>query len=418
MKGAPALAPAATALLALLVLGIPFEPWLPAGPGGVTWQRVVGAAFLGSALAAAGLPRPWPPGSAAFAGFGALAAVSGLWARDPRTSIGAAATLASLVALYAVAGAWLRRPEARRWAARAAALGAAALAAGIAVHYLRVAGLPEEAQPRRYALPPGDANDQARLVLLGLLVAVAGGGEGRWSRAGAVALAALAGPVLGVLGSRGALLAGGAAGVALVVAGDRRARRSAGVAALAAGLAAGAAGAAGLYTPAVGARASLAADPDLGEATSGRDAIWAIGLEMARRAPAGVGYGNFPIRYDELRDEMGMEGRTKPGRDAHSIYLQALAETGPLGLALLLGGLVAVLRALWRAEPGRARAAALALVAFAAVSAATTPQLPRKSFWLALAAASARVGRGEEGGQGRGASAPPGRPPVGLRRPA
>lgn len=415
MRAIPGLAPAATALLALLVLGVPFEPWLPAAAGGVTWQRVVGAAFVGCALGAAGLPRPWPPGSAAFAGFGVLAAVTGLWAREPRVSAGAAATLASLVTLYAVAGVWLRRPEARGWAGRAAAAGAAALAAGIAVHYLRVVGLPEEAQPRRYGLPPGDANEQARLVLLGLLVAVAGAGEARGSRAGAVAFAALAGPVLWVLGSRGALLAGAAAGVALA-AGDPCGRRTAGAAVVAAGLAAAAAGAAGLYTPAVEARATLAAAPDLGEATSGRDAIWTIGLEMARRAPTGVGYGNFPIRYDELRDEMGMEGRTRPGRDAHSIYLQALAETGPLGLALLLGGLGALLRALWRAEPGRARAVGLALLAFAAVSGATTPQLPRKSFWLALAAASARVGSREDRGQEPEPRAPRERAPVGPRR--
>lgn len=55
----------------------------------------------------------------------------------------------------------------------------------------------------------------------------------------------------------------------------------------------------------------------------------------------GVGIGNYETRYQEYASELGLETRTTI-RQAHSLYIETIAETGLLGLATL-GSIFAVL---------------------------------------------------------------------------
>ena len=74
---------------------------------------------------------------------------------------------------------------------------------------------------------------------------------------------------------------------------------------------------------------------------------------------------------------------SKRGRDPHSLYLQLLAELGPLGLLAFLVALGLVVRDLARA-PREDRLRAGSVLLFAAVGAATVGPLEQKAFWLAL----------------------------------
>jgi O-antigen ligase/polysaccharide polymerase Wzy-like membrane protein len=78
---------------------------------------------------------------------------------------------------------------------------------------------------------------------------------------------------------------------------------------------------------------------------NGRGDYWHVALEMARDEPLlGAGAGSFEAHW--LRD--------RPvsfyARDAHNLYLESLAELGPLGLALLLATLALPLAALPQAR--------------------------------------------------------------------
>ena len=91
----------------------------------------------------------------------------------------------------------------------------------------------------------------------------------------------------------------------------------------------------------------------------GRADYWRVAARMVAREPLlGEGAGGFERRWVEERRA------SNNARDAHNLYLETLAELGPLGLALLLGALGAPLSAL-----GRARHSALAPTATAAYAA-------------------------------------------------
>jgi len=65
---------------------------------------------------------------------------------------------------------------------------------------------------------------------------------------------------------------------------------------------------------------------------------------MVEREPLlGEGAGGFERRWMQER------GAPNNARDAHNLYLETLAELGPIGLALLLVALIAPLAALRRA---------------------------------------------------------------------
>jgi O-antigen ligase len=63
----------------------------------------------------------------------------------------------------------------------------------------------------------------------------------------------------------------------------------------------------------------------------------------------GVGPGNYPNHYLDYSEQIGLDPRLAP-RDAHSLYLGALAEIGIVGTCGLLAVLWLALRGAWRAR--------------------------------------------------------------------
>ena len=82
--------------------------------------------------------------------------------------------------------------------------------------------------------------------------------------------------------------------------------------------------------------AALAATRPVSTTSSFRTAYWAAALDAARLHPVlGTGSGSFHLTWIER----GANGTFV--RDAHSLYVEALSELGPVGL-LLVASLVAV----------------------------------------------------------------------------
>lgn len=99
---------------------------------------------------------------------------------------------------------------------------------------------------------------------------------------------------------------------------------------------------------------------------NGRADYWRVALRMVARDPLlGDGAGAFAARWARERPV------ENEARDAHNLYLETLAELGPVGLALLavvLGAPLAALRSARRTPPAAAAAAAyVAFLAHAAV---------------------------------------------------
>ena len=95
-------------------------------------------------------------------------------------------------------------------------------------------------------------------------------------------------------------------------------------------------------------------------AGTGRGEWWRIATEMVADEPLlGTGAGSFEARF--VRDgSLGL-----PARDAHNLYLETVAELGPLGLALLLAVVAVPLTAIPRARQSAiGPAAASAFVAY------------------------------------------------------
>jgi hypothetical protein len=192
------------------------------------------------------------------------------------------------------------------------------------------------------AAPVGYANGLALLAAVALLLAAGLALEAR--PAPRVALLACCAPPLGVLWlseSRGAWLA------------------------LAAGAAAGAATRvprAGAWLPAAivaaGVGTALAASLDRSDE---RREYWRAAVEAWRDEPLlGTGAGTWERSWLELREA------AFPARDAHSLYVEALSELGPLAVVLLAALLVPPLLAAGRARSSPVAAAGTA--AFAAVA--------------------------------------------------
>lgn len=131
---------------------------------------------------------------------------------------------------------------------------------------------------------------------------------------------------------------------------------------------------------------------------SGRGDYWHVAWEMVRDEPLlGTGAGSFEAHWLQERPV----SFSLPARDAHNLYLETLAELGPIGLALLLATLALPLTALPHARGlALGPAAAGAFVAYlisAAVDwdwempAVTLPALFCGSVLLALRRPPARV---------------------------
>jgi putative inorganic carbon (HCO3(-)) transporter len=63
----------------------------------------------------------------------------------------------------------------------------------------------------------------------------------------------------------------------------------------------------------------------------------------------GVGVANYPVHYQEYSQEIGLDMRTAE-RSPHSLYLEALAQTGVIGAAVLFSVLWLALAGAWRAR--------------------------------------------------------------------
>lgn len=190
-------------------------------------------------------------------------------------------------------------------------------------------GIAAPSRPRDVALPVGYANAVAVLAALAvpLSLGLARAGGYRWGRPAAAAAAAALPLLLATIAvneSRGAWLA---LGLGLLVVLALRLPRP--------GVATGLALAGGL---AVLGLASLAASEQ-------RAAYWRVALAAVRDQPVlGSGAGSWGRIWLEQRDV------ALATRDAHSLYLETLAELGPVGLALLLAVLVPPLVAALRAR--------------------------------------------------------------------
>jgi O-antigen ligase len=106
------------------------------------------------------------------------------------------------------------------------------------------------------------------------------------------------------------------------------------------------------------------ADPArLGSIDTNRYRYWDVALQTWVDHPIkGIGSGGFFTAWSEKPD------REDQSRDAHSLYVETLAELGIVGFALLLalfGGVIACLVRLYRRAPGVATGLAAALFAFA-----------------------------------------------------
>jgi O-Antigen ligase len=101
----------------------------------------------------------------------------------------------------------------------------------------------------------------------------------------------------------------------------------------------------------------------LGSVDSNRYRYWDVALESwADRPLIGIGSGGFLVEWRKVRD------RVDESADAHSLYVETLAELGLVGLALLLlflGGIGASAVRLYRHDPAAATGPAAVLVAWA-----------------------------------------------------
>jgi len=152
----------------------------------------------------------------------------------------------------------------------------------------------------------------------------------------------------------------------------------------------------------------------LGTGSSGRSAYWTVALKSAADHPIlGEGAGTFDLAWAREREIARLSVH-----DAHSLYLETLAELGPVGLALLLVALgtiaLGLLRRARRGSPNAALWAALLTACVAWVVHAGLDwdwELPAVSIWV-FAVGGAALGEQPEAADAR---LGPSRRPVMLR---
>jgi putative inorganic carbon (hco3(-)) transporter len=282
------------------------------------WSTLLFAALAGIALLLPERIALTPPEIATLGAFAALAAwiaLSSVWSTDSSLSVLELERSLVYVAAVAVLLFLLDRN-------RVAALLAGVLVASVALAVAALAlGPPDDpAEGEGISEPIGYANGLGIFCVLGLLLAI-GFAVGPWSRGARAAAALAAAPLVAAIalsGSRGAWVALALALPALVAL--RGAPRV--------GLA--------LFAAAVAAVAVAAAGVDLGD----RPYYWRAALEQYEEHPAlGSGAGTFPLHWPEHRPQDLSVLDTPDVLDAHSLYLETLAELGPVGLGLLVAAL-------------------------------------------------------------------------------
>jgi O-antigen ligase len=156
-------------------------------------------------------------------------------------------------------------------------------------------------------------------------------------------------------GSRGALVAVAAAFVLVLILGPipRRVVATMGAVAVAAALIflpTGLKARVGLPTSSADSQQVEVVQKGSESALRGRESENLAALEMFRDYPlVGVGPGNYPLHYLDYSEQIGLDPRLEQ-REAHSLYLQSLAETGIVGALALFAILWLALRGAWRAR--------------------------------------------------------------------
>lgn len=334
----------------------------------------------GAALAAAGVlllsfddggywERSWLPATVAFAAAASLGALERRRLEGRGAEWLVLAGLAALAGWAALSRIWSPDPgaaslEAERTLVYVAAVAAAIavggrllegtlLAIGLVCAYAlgdRLANGVSAANDGLLQEPLGYPNGLGALAAIGVAAAVGGLAHARRADPRWLALAALGLPVLALSNSRGgwvAAAAGGAVALALGLGRLRLAR----VAAAAAGV---------LLAGGLALAATPLAD-EVADATGHRALYWDVAWQVVAEEPlAGRGAGTFQLDWVQ-RGPAEIDVL-----DAHSLYLEQLAELGLVGLALLLLALAPPLVAALRGPAARAGLAAAtgAYVAF------------------------------------------------------
>jgi hypothetical protein len=348
---------------------------------GVLWPQIAAALLGFSVLASLGLdnggvlPRTWRLVTVALCALAGAALLSRARIALSRLEWAVMAALAAYAGWIAVSSSWSARPttsilQAERTAGYVAGfLAVLLIVERTSVPYLlggMVAGItavstyglieyifwPPPLDPfegRLLFQPLGYANALGIYSAIGIVVAVglAIGARGRRGRWAALAPLVVLGPTLYLTSSRGAWLALAAALPLLARGGRFRAPVVAALGVLALAAAAAVLVASGGVEP-------LAKAP--GE---NRARFWEVALEDFRDNPAlGSGAGTYG---DYWLDNYGSAGFS---RTAHNVYLQSLAELGPVGLVLLLTAVLLPLACLRRQVDPIVAAAAAGYVAF------------------------------------------------------
>jgi O-antigen ligase len=358
--GAGALLLALYGPIALLDLAFGIVVWIPTsflarlsqvGAGPTVMMIVIGIAWLGSLSvrgpAVAQVLRRQP------AMFGLLAAMllwmalSTLWATDVGAAGEALVSWAVAAATFCVLATTLTE---RRYVVMACWAFVVGAFLSVVVGLVPGATASFEAtgdEATRFAGTLGDPNYLAAGLVPAMAIAVglAGGARGpgeRWLLIGAAAVSAVG---LAASGSRGGLVAAGVAVVAtLVLVRGRRLQIGVSVALLVA--------VTGIWL--------AASSPETWdrirtfEGGTGREDLWTIASRMSQDHPVvGVGLDNFEAESGEYLRQPGPLARAdliiEQPHVVHNVYLQQLAETGIVGLLLLLGVLLAATRASWLA---------------------------------------------------------------------
>ncbi|MGE5205190.1 MAG: O-antigen ligase family protein [Chlamydiota bacterium] len=372
----------------LLALAVPFDTVTMLGRSSMTLSFLVsavsGAVLLAKTLAGRRLARP-PRAALWFVLFSAWTAMSTWWAIDPALSTQRLPGAVALVALYLVAVSMVITRHEFRWITGAVVLGGT-LAAMVSLYQLaqgvNVAG--------RASIVFGslatNPNELAASLILPLALAIAGVLS---TRGGTRTLLVVATGLMLLCTlltmSRGGLAAiGVAAAVFLYRRGmDKR-----------------------LLAVLVCAALFLLIAPDLFKTRmeealasrgQGRLDIWLVGVEVVKHnGLLGVGLDNFPLAFSRYA---GYQAVFRSFSMApHNIYLQALAETGVLGLLLLAAALWAQTRELAAAKGASVMVVACEAAAWGIMTHAMVANLLwRKVFWFVwiVAAIAVQLARSE-----------------------
>jgi putative inorganic carbon (hco3(-)) transporter len=302
----------------------------------------------------------------ALLGLGLAYAISTAFARDLGTSLeriqdylGYSLTVVVVVALLD-RPIWLRRAM---WAVVIAGTGLAIVSliqSGLGAYGSDFAGFargkPEGAGVFR-ASGPLDPNFFGQVLVATAMLALYLGLSARTSDGRLLGFAASA-TCLGasaLTGSRGALVAVAAAFVLILILGPvpRRIVASMGALAVVAALIflpSGLKARVGLPTSSADSHQVQVVEKGSESALRGRESENLAALEMFRDYPlVGVGPGNYPLHYLDYSEHIGLDPRLEQ-REAHSLYLEFLAETGIVGTLALLAILWLALRGAWRAR--------------------------------------------------------------------